>query len=181
MEIPVEQISIEQRIENLGCVFADCIKEEFEDILQGATIAVYIEKPKFHERGADSGILFDISHDSVDIEKLRFHCESLTQRFLDKASSTYRESKRYPDINHRIRFLGQILKLGQMEISESESTELSNLDRSDFCKIVETTLNKKKYKVVISRDQIVELVKLVGPETLEQLTEQAIEFLKNLN
>ena len=186
MQVPIEQISFEQLTTELGRVFADCFREEFENILPDATITIYVKQLKTYERGVSSGILFHVSDDSVTEEKLghllRSHSESLTQKILDKASSTYRGSRRYPDVNQRIGFLGKILELGEMEITRSESMERSNLDNPDFYEIAMITLEKHwLYKIEIDKDLAIKVIKFTAPylsKLLSELGPEFIEFIK---
>ena len=145
MQVHIDQATIEQAMRTAERVFVDSIKEEYESILPNATITVYIKKPEFHEKGASSGFMFNISDDTVTEEELESqlhsHQESLTQRFLDKAA-TYPDSKRNPDVNDRIKFLGLILETGC--ISWTESTELSEADKSDFHEIAKINIRRNK-------------------------------------
>ena len=146
MQGHIEQITIEQALQTAERVFIDCVKEEYENILPNAVITVYIKKPEFHEKGADSGFMFKISDDTVTEEELEYqlrsHQELLTQRFLNKAA-TYPNSKRSSSVNNRIKFLGLILETG-WSISQAESTELSEADKSDFIEIAKINIKRNK-------------------------------------
>lgn len=138
MQGHIEQITIEQAIKTAKRVFVDSVKEEYENSLPNAAITVYIKNPEIDEKGARSGFMFNISDDTVTEEELehqlRSRQESLTQRFLDKAAA-HPNSKRNPDVNNRIKFLGLILET-EWDISQTESTELSEVDKSEFRKAV---------------------------------------------
>ena len=43
--MPIEQISFANQIKELSTVFADCVREEFEDDLPNATITIYVKQP----------------------------------------------------------------------------------------------------------------------------------------
>ena len=184
MQTPVDQITFEQQAEQLGRVFANCVQKEFEDILPNATITIYLKQPKSYEQGGgESAIRYDISDDTVSEETLEYqmnlHRDSLIQRFLDKASSEYSESKRYPGVDNQIRHLGKVLQITHLE---SGSTDLPDINISDFTEIAKIALEKKWfYKIEIDRDLVVKVIRLTAPYLVKLLEEpgtELIEFIK---
>ena len=144
MQVPIDQISFEQQVKESGRVFADCVREEYEDALPNATTTIYVKHPKSNEQGGgESAIRYDISDDSVNDGTLEYqmdsHREPLIQRFLDRVSSTYRESKRYQGSDYSIRFLGRYLEFRHLETTDTEHLDLG---KSDFYEVAAFALKK---------------------------------------
>ena len=185
MQVPVEQISFEDQIKELGRVFAGCVREEFEDDLPNATVTIYVKHPKRGEQGTGkSGFKFSISDESVSAETLDYqinlHSEPIIQRFLDKISSNYRESGRYQGHDRTVAFLGRVLEI---KGSLTASAEHINLDESDFSEIAEFALEKHWiYKIETDRDLVINMIKLAQPYLSKLLVEHGpdfIEFIKD--
>ena len=181
MQVPIEQISLEDRIKELSRVFAGCVRAEYEGVLPNATVTIHVKQHKSGERGeGKSAIRYDISDDTVSDETLEYqmnlHREPLTQRFLDKASSEYLESKRYPGVDNQIRHLGKVLEMRHLKMG---STELPDCDESDFCEIAEFALKKHWiYRIEIDRDLKIKMVECTLPSLLKEIVEHGPEFIE---
>ena len=181
MQVPINQISFEQQAKELGRVFAGCVQEEWKGILPNATITIYLKHPKSHEQGAgESGFRFEISDDSVSEETLKYqmdsHREPLIQKFLDRVSSNYRESRRYQGHDRTIRFLGRVLEIKDLGTG---STEHLDLDESDFSEIAKFALEKNWiYRIKIDRDLVMEIVKFTVPSLAKEVMEHGPEFIE---
>ena len=171
-------VSIEQKVENIKRIIVDCVKEEFTDSLPGPTITVYRKHPKYISQGeAEFALRLNISDDSLDDEafksKTDYHLEQLVQRILDKASTEYRDSRRYPGNNHQIRYLGQVLSIGKR-------VESLQIDESDFLEIAEIVVRRNWfYKIEIDKEMKEKIILLSIPEIVDLLPE-LIDLLKGV-
>ena len=147
MQTDTERTKIEHALTTAERVFFDSIKEEYENVLPNSVITVYAKKPEFHERGGSSGCIYEISDDTLTEEELDLQLysrqESLNQRFLDKAA-TYPDSKRNPDVNNRMRFLGLVLNFGDDFSAWGDFRLRSEVDKSDFYEIGKIGIKQNK-------------------------------------
>lgn len=184
MQVPIDQISFEQQVGELGRVFADCTRKEFEDVLPNATVTIYVKQPKCNDQGGgESGIRYDISDDSVSEETLEYQMDSrrdvLIQRFLDTVSANYRDSRRYRGHDRSIRFLGRVLEVKDLVTGP---TEHFDFDESDFQEIAEFALKKNWfYTIEIDKYLVVEVMKLTRPFLLKLIEEHGSEFIEFIN
>jgi hypothetical protein len=164
-------VSIEQKVENIKRIIVDCVKEEFKDSLLGSTITVYIKHPKYTPQGkAETAFYLGTSDDTLSDEafkkKMDYHSERLVQRILDKASTEYRDSHRYPGNNRQIRYLGQVLSVG-------EPVESPQVDESDFLEIAEIAAGRNWYHKIkisdIGKDIKAEIVRLGVREIAKEI------------
>ena len=92
--------------------------------------------------------------------------EQLVQRILDKASTEYRDSHRYPGNNRQIRYLGQVLSVG-------EPVESPQVDESDFLEIAEIAAGRNWYHKIkisdIGKDIKAEIVRLGVREIAKEI------------
>ena len=186
MQTETERTKIEHALTTAERVFFDSIKEEFEGVLPYAVITVYAKKPEFHERGARSGFMYRISDETLTEKELEFQIlsreDSLTQRILDKAA-TYPDSKRYPDVNNRMRFLGIIANIGQA-IPSSLSTELSEAEISDFYEIGRIGIkeNRKAWEQFWDKsEKIIILLSLLNFMGVDVDIPEIINFIENID
>ena len=148
MQVTPEQILTEERVNDLGSAFADCVKESFKDPLPKAKITVYMRTPKYDDKGNMSGAFkYDISDDTVDDETLKelmdLQHEPLRQCFLNKVSPN---TDRDPGRNW-VEYFGHVLSLGEVPDSESdeELTDFFSLDESQWIEIIEFAQKKNWY------------------------------------
>ena len=147
MQTDTERTKIEHALKTVERVYFDSIKEEYENVLPNSVITVYAKKPEFHESGGSSGCIYEISDDTLTEEELDLQLysrqESLNQRFLDKAA-TYPDSKRNPDVNNRMRFLGLVLNFGDDFSAWGDFRLRSEVDKSDFYEIGKIGIKQNK-------------------------------------
>ena len=148
MQATPEKILTEERLNNLGSAFADCVKESFKDTLPKAKITAYMRTPKYDDKGnMSSAFKYIVSDDTVDDETLKrqmdLQHEPLRQCFLDKVSPN---KDRDPDRNW-VGYFGHVLSLGEVPDSESDEklTELFSLDESQWIEIIEFAQKKNWY------------------------------------
>ena len=96
MQATPKDILTEERLNDLGTAFADCIKELYADKLPDPKFIVYMKTPKFNDQGnASSAFMYTVSDDSVDEEtideQISLNDEPLRQCFLDKLSPKQRQ------------------------------------------------------------------------------------------
>ncbi len=148
MKVTPKQTLTEDRLNDLGSAFADCVQESFKDTLPKAKITVYMRTPKYDDKGnMSSTFKYDISDDTVDEETCKelmdIQYEPLRQCFLNKISpNTGREPGR-----NWVGYFGHVLSLGEVPDSESdeELTELFSLDESQWIEIIEFAQKKNWY------------------------------------
>lgn len=147
MQTDTGQTKIQHALQTAERVFFDSVKEEYENVLPNAVITVYARKMEFHEKGGRSDLMFEITDDTLTEEELDHQLysrqESLSQRFLDRAA-TYPDSKRNPEVNNRMRFLGVVLYFeGDFPVWD-EFTRRSQVDKSDFYEIGKIRIRENK-------------------------------------
>ncbi len=174
MQMPPERILTEERLNDLGSAFADCVKESFKDTLPKAKITVYMRTPKYDDKGnMSSAFRYDISDDTVDEETLKeqtdYQREPLRQCFLDKVSQN---KDRDPGRNW-VGYFGHVLSLEMQDGSESdkELTERLSFDESQWIKIIEFAQKKNWYsKIEIIGGMVIQtIIQISVSETWELL------------
>ena len=182
MQTHTERTKIEHALTTAERVFFDSIKEEYENVLPNSVITVYAKKPEFHERGGRSGFMYQISDDTLTEEELdaQIHPRqaSLTQIFLDKAA-TYPDSKRNPDVNNRMKFLGLILETGW-----NIHGQLSEADKSDLYEIGKIGINRSKKdwdQFWDKSEKIIILLSLLNFMGVDVDIPEIINFIENID
>ena len=147
MQTTPKDILTEERLNDLGTAFADCIKELYADKLPYPKFIVYMKTPKFDDQGnASSAFMYTVSDDSVDEETLDTYINSLhqplSQCFLDKLSPN---KDRDPDRNW-VGYHGQVLTLREEQGSMgNKSIGDLPIDESQWIKMVEFAQEKNWY------------------------------------
>lgn len=192
MQATPKKILTEERLNDLGSAFADCVKVSFRDTLPKAKITVYMRTPKYDDRGGmSSAFKYNISDDTVDQETLKeqmdLQHEPLRQCFLDKVSQN---KDRDPDRNW-VGYFGHVLTLGDEQTSISEKqmsmgNEPNNdpaLDESQWIEIIEFAQRDNWYsKIGITKGQVIlTIIQLSAPEIWELLKPHLIEGIKSGN
>ena len=92
---------------------------------------------------------------------------------MDKASTEYRDSHRYPGNNHQIRYLGQVFSIRR-------PVESPQVDESDFLEIAEIAVRRNWfYKIELDKDMKEKIILLSMPEIVDLLPE-LIDLLSHL-
>ena len=151
MQVTPKQTLTEDRLNDLGSAFADCVQESFKDTLPKAKITVYMRTPKYDDKGnMSSAFKYDISDDTVDEETCKelmdLQYEPLRQCFLNKISPN---TGRDPGRNW-VGYFGHVFSLGEVPDSESdeELTELFSLDESQWIEIIKFAQKKNWYSKI---------------------------------
>ena len=152
-----EEILTDEKLNELGSAFADCVKETFKEISLKAKITVYMRTPKYDDKGNMSGAFrYTISDDSVDEETLKeimeLQREPLRQCFFNKLSSN---KNREPGRNW-VGYLGHVLYLDDAQDTESDEQliGLHSLDKSQWIEIIELAQKKNWYSNWRSGDRV---------------------------
>ena len=150
MQVTPKEILTEERLNDLGSAFADCVKELFKDTLPQAKITVYMRIPKYDGKGnMSSAFQYTISDDTVDgetiDEQISLKDEPLRQCFLDKLSPN---KDREPGCNW-VGYFGQVLTLGdeQPSISNEPIGDLA-LDESQWIEVIKFAQQKNWYSKI---------------------------------
>ena len=147
MQTTPEKILTEERLNDLGSAFADCVKESFKDTLPKAKITVYMRIPKYDDkRNMSSVFQYTISDGTVDDEtideQISLKHEPLRQCFLDKLSPN---KNREPGRNW-VGYFGQVLTLEDEQPSRSnEPIGDLTFDESQWIKVIEFAQEKNWY------------------------------------
>lgn len=185
MQVPPERILTEQRLNHLGSIMADCIKELYKDSLPNATFTVYMKNPKSDDQGNESSaFIYVVSDDSVDGETLQNYIDRydkpLRQCFLDKLSS-----KDNKDLDRNwVGYLGKVLSLKEEQPTKSnELIEDFSFDESKWIEIVKFAQRDNWFsKFEITSGQVtLTVIQLTAPQIWDILKPHLSEAIKSGN
>ena len=185
MQVSPEPLLTEERLEHLGSLFAECVKEVYKNSLPKAKFTVYMRTPKYDDKGNMSSVLrYEVSDNTVDDKTLKEQMDlrrgPLTQCFLDKISPN---KDREPGRNW-VEYNGGVLMFEAAHPSMSnESIEDITFDESKWIEIVKFAQRDNWFsKIEITPGQIIlTVVQLTAPEIWGILKPHLSEVVKSGN
>ena len=186
MQATPKDILTEERLNDLGTAFADCVKEVFKDTFPKAKFIVYMRTPKYNDKGnMSSAFKYDILDKSVDKETIKtqmdLQYDPLRQCFLDKISPN---KDREPGRDW-VGYFDQVLTLSEVQVSESgeEHPELLSLDESQWIEIIKFAQRDNWFsKIEITPGQLIlTVIQLTAPEIWDTLKPHLSEAIKSGN
>ena len=176
MEVRINQIPLEQKVSQLLDIYADCLRDEFVDVLWNGTVTLYVKQPESRKNGIYVEFFYEIYHETASGEMLEeiisVSFDPIVQKVLNRASSEYRESCRYPNHSNRIKFMGEpIVEIIKPQDLIAKSPEHMENDQSDFYVAAKFNVKKNGLNYKITEEMRTGFKVLVSKEVVESVIE----------